>query len=62
MRVKVLKTFHDKDNFAKVYAAGDVAEFDASRFAVLQSLGLVEGVRPHEERPIIKKKGVKNDD
>ena len=41
-RVTVLKPFRDKDNFAKVYAAGNGIEFTKDRAGYLKKLGLVD--------------------
>ena len=46
MKVKVLKSFCDKDNFAKVYKAGSEVEFTDERAEYLKRLGLVESIPP----------------
>lgn len=45
MKVKVVKEFRDKDNFAKVHTAGQVLEVSLARGAILKSLGLVAEIR-----------------
>lgn len=45
MKVKVVKEFRDKDNFAKVYTAGMILEVSRERKDVLESLGLVVEIR-----------------
>lgn len=45
MKVKVVKEFRDKDNFAKVYTPGDVLEVSPERKNHLKSLGLVVEIR-----------------
>lgn len=50
MTVRVLKEFRDKDNFARVYAVGEVLPFDKARSKDLISRGLVESYKA-EERP-----------
>lgn len=41
MRVKVIKEFHDKDDFAVVYKVGEENDFTKERVASLLELGLV---------------------
>ncbi|MBR0331219.1 MAG: hypothetical protein IIX12_06450 [Alistipes sp.] len=50
MKVKVVKEFHDKDNFAKVYTPGTVLEVSPERKALLKSLGLVVEIREKKEK------------
>lgn len=50
MKVKVVNTFHDAKNFAKVYKTGDVVEFTDERAEALGRLGLVETFS-EEEKP-----------
>lgn len=45
MKVKVVKEFRDKDNFAKVYTTDLVLEVSPERGAILKSLGLVVEIR-----------------
>jgi len=54
MKVKVIKEFHDKNNFGKLYKVGDEVEgFDKTRAANLVKYGLVENLKatktPKEE-------------
>lgn len=51
MKVKVIKEFHDKDRFSKVYPVGTVCDFDDERAKTLISLGLVakEGASRKDE-------------
>lgn len=48
MKVKVLKDFHDKDNYATVYPVNSVMEVEQARYQELRALGLVVEVK---ERP-----------
>lgn len=50
MKVKVLISFHDASNFAKVYQVGDVVEFSEERVEALQRLNLVAPF-DEEEKP-----------
>ena len=45
MKVRVLIEFRDKDDYAKVYAANSVGEFDKDRSRELLALGLVEELK-----------------
>lgn len=45
MKVKVLKTFRDKDDYSKVYNANSVVDLPAKRVAELKELSLVAEVR-----------------
>jgi hypothetical protein len=45
MKVRVLIEFRDKDDYAKVYAANSVVEFDKDRSRELLALGLVEELK-----------------
>ena len=59
MKVKVLISFHDASNFAKVYQVGDVVEFSEERAEVLQRLNLVapfEEEKPKEKPKRVSKK------
>ena len=44
MKVKVLQTFGDKDNFTKKYKAGETYEFEDARVAELIAKKLVQKV------------------
>lgn len=44
MKVRIVKEFHDKSDFRKVYKVNDLVDFSDSRFEELNSLGLVEAV------------------
>lgn len=44
MKVKVLQSFRDKDNFAKAYSAGEVIDIDENRAEHLISINIVEKV------------------
>ena len=54
MKVKVLQSFRDKDNFAKAYSAGEVIEIDENRAEHLISINIVEKI-------VIKSKKQAND-
>lgn len=45
MKVRVIKEFHDKNNFAKVYACDSTIDLPAERAKELKALGLVVEVR-----------------
>lgn len=45
MKVRVLIEFRDKDDYAKIYTANSVVEFDKDRSRELLALGLVEEVK-----------------
>lgn len=45
MKVKVIKEFHDKDNFAKVYEVNSLIDLPAERVQELKSLSLVVETR-----------------
>ena len=49
MKVKILREFHDKDDYRKVYKVDDTVEFSADRFRELKALGLV-GAKPLHRR------------
>ena len=51
MKVKVLISFHDASNFAKVYRVGDVIEVEEKRAETLKHLNLVEAFE-EEKKPI----------
>lgn len=62
MKVKVLISFHDASNFAKVYQVGDIVEFSEKRAEGLQRLKLVapfDEVKTEEEPKIEKPKRAK---
>lgn len=42
MKARVLKEFRDRDDFSKVYRAGDVVDFEASRVNELSKRQLLE--------------------
>lgn len=42
MKLKILKTFRDKDIFSKIYNIGDVVDFEKNRAEYIISLGLAE--------------------
>ena len=42
MKVKVLQSFRDKDNFSKVYNIGEVIDIDGGRAEHLISIKVVE--------------------
>lgn len=44
MKVRIVKEFHDKSDFRKVYKVNDLVDFSDSRFEELNALGLVEAV------------------
>ena len=50
MKVKILREFHDKDDYRKVYKVDDIVEFSADRFRELKALGLVSEVRSKEPK------------
>lgn len=52
MKVKVLISFHDASNFAKVYRVGDVIEVEEKRAEALKSLNLVEAFEEEKKKPI----------
>ena len=45
MKVKVIKEFHDKNNFAKVYEVDSLLDLPAGRAQELKSLNIVVEVR-----------------
>jgi hypothetical protein len=45
MKVKVVKEFHDKDNFAKVYEVDNLLDLPAGRVQELKALGVVVEIR-----------------
>jgi len=56
MKVKVLISFHDASNFAKVYQVGDVVELSEERAEALQRLNLVAPFGEEEKpKPTTKK-------
>lgn len=44
MDARIIKEFHDKADYGKVYKAGSVVAFPTARFQELKALGLVIGV------------------
>lgn len=44
MKVRIVKEFHDKSDYRKVYKVNDLVDFSDSRFEELNALGLVEAV------------------
>ncbi len=50
MKGKILREFHDKDDYRKVYKVDDIVEFSADRFRELKALGLVSEVRSKEPK------------
>lgn len=42
MRARIVKEFHDKHDYRKVYKVDDLVDFSESRFNELHALGLVE--------------------
>lgn len=56
VKVKVNTTFHDKNNFGVVYAAGQVFDFEDSRAGELMELGLVEKFKEEKKAKAEKKK------
>lgn len=45
MKARIIKDFHDKDNFAKVYEVDTIIDLPAERVRELKSLGLVVEIR-----------------
>lgn len=54
MKVKVLKEFHDKHNFAKVYEVDSIIDLPAERVTELKALGIVE-IRQEQNKKTSKK-------
>lgn len=50
MKVRILVEFHDADDFSKVYAVGEEAEFGGERLAELLRLGYVSQEKPKRVR------------
>ena len=50
MNVRIKQRFHDKDNFMKVYEAGDVCKFDTARAKYLIELGMAEVITTKPKR------------
>lgn len=50
MKVKVIKEFHDKDNFAKVYKVNEVYEFENNRAKDIISRGLGVAERQRQRK------------
>ena len=44
MKARIVKEFHDKSDFRKVYRVNDLVDFSDSRYSELQALGLVEAI------------------
>lgn len=45
MKVKVVKEFHDKHNFAKVYGVDTIIDLSAERVQELKALDIVVEIR-----------------
>ena len=50
MNARILKEFHDKNDYRKVYKVDDTVDFSADRFRELKALGLVSEVRSKEPK------------
>lgn len=50
MKARILKEFHDKDDYRKVYKVDDTVDFSADRYRELKALGLVAEVRPEKQK------------
>lgn len=50
MKAKILREFHDKNDYGKVYKVDTIVEFTADRFRELKALGLVGEVRLKEPK------------
>lgn len=50
MKVRVIKEFHDKDNFAKVYEVNTIIDLPAERAQELKTLGIVVEVRDRNNK------------
>ena len=50
MKVKILREFHDKDDYRKVYKVDDTVELSVDRFRELKALGLVGEIRSKEPK------------
>jgi hypothetical protein len=44
MKARIVKEFHDKSDFRKVYRVNDLVDFSESRYNELKELGLVEAI------------------
>lgn len=56
MKVRVLKEFRDRDNFALVYGVDSIIDLDAERIKGLVALGLVEEIRENTKKTKTAKK------
>lgn len=52
MNVKILKKFHDKADYSKVYLVGETFTFEDARAAILIARGLVESEEEIEVNPM----------
>lgn len=50
MKGKILREFHDKDDYRKVYKVDDTVDFSADRFRELKALGLVSEIRTEKQK------------
>nr|DAP88717.1 MAG TPA: hypothetical protein [Caudoviricetes sp.] len=50
MKVKVIRTFRDKDNFDLIYNVGEILDLDDERAKELIELNLVE--KPRERKKV----------
>lgn len=50
MNARILKEFHDKNDYRRVYKVDDIVEFSADRFRELKTLGLVAEIRQKEQK------------
>lgn len=50
MKVKVLTQFHDKENYAHIFAVGEIADFDEARANSLVARKLAEAVESVEQK------------
>lgn len=50
MKVKVIRTFRDKDNFDLIYNVGEILDLDDDRARELIELNLVE--KPRERKKV----------
>lgn len=50
MKVKVIRTFRDKDNFDLIYNVGEILDLDDERSKELIELNLVE--KPRERKKV----------
>lgn len=50
MKAKILKEFHDKYDYRKVYKVDDTVEFSVDRLRELKALGLVAEIRTEKQK------------